>query len=70
MCRRLRSASAQPNAGQPDVRRTEDPKNRGRILARNRLLEDKTIDRPHLLAAVLVAIRGRLGMVGAMVRVR
>jgi hypothetical protein len=70
MCRRLRSVSAQPTAGQLDVRLTEDQKNRGRGVARNRLLEDKPIDRPDLLVAVVAAIRIRPGMVGAMARVR
>ena len=67
---RLRSVNAQRNAGQLDVRLTEDQQNRGRSVARNRLLEYKVIDRPDLLVAVLFASRVRLGMVGAMMRMR
>lgn len=70
MCLGLQPVSGQPNAGQLDVRLTEDLKNRGLSVAGNRLLEDKPIHRPDLLVAVFFASRLRLGVVGVMVRVR
>lgn len=65
----LDPASGEPNAGQLDVRLAGDLKSRGRSLARNRLLEDKSIHGPDLIVAVFVASRLGFGMVSVMVRV-
>ena len=67
MCFRLWPVRTQPDAGQMDVRFTENHKNRRRRVARNRLLEDETLHRPDLVAAVFLA-RLRLGVVGVMMR--
>ena len=70
MCLRVRPVGAQPAARQLGVRLIEHQKDRGGSVARSRLLEDETIDRPDLLVAVPVAGRGGFGMVFALVRVR